>query len=148
MNMNYCCSTWKTSYFFALLYTLQRFFLKENSEWGQLKKKYHCCWVECRQFLSGFFSMKNEQRIKSKTWRHWPVKSTVFCCNVMSLFWNKCKSAQHFSRWIMNFWQVRAFIRICGEFVTVFYFCNFEKSLNNIGKEILYFHSAILCIFC
>ena len=72
--------------FFALLYTLQRFFLKENSEWGQLKKKYHCCWVECRQFLSGFFSMKNEQRIKSKTWRHWPVKSTVFCCNVMSLF--------------------------------------------------------------
>ena len=73
-------------FFFALLYTLQRFFLKENSEWGQLKKKYHCCWVECRQFLSGFFSMKNEQRIKSKTWRHWPVKSTVFCCNVMSLF--------------------------------------------------------------
>ena len=72
--------------FFALLYTLQIFFLKENSEWGQLKKKYHCCWVECRQFLSGFFSMKNEQRIKSKTWRHWPVKSTVFCCNVMSLF--------------------------------------------------------------
>ena len=32
------------------------------------------------------FFMKNEQRIKSKTWRHWPVKSTVFCCNVMSLF--------------------------------------------------------------
>ena len=72
--------------FFALLYTLQRFFLKENSEWGQLKKNITAAGWNVDNSCLAFFFMKNEQRIKSKTWRHWPVKSTVFCCNVMSLF--------------------------------------------------------------
>ena len=72
--------------FFCFALYITEILFKREFRMGSSEKKYHCCWVECRQFLSGFFFMKNEQRIKSKTWRHWPVKSTVFCCNVMSLF--------------------------------------------------------------
>ena len=63
--------------FLSALYTLQRFFLKENSEWGQVKKKYHCCWEECWQFRPAFFLWKMSRGL-SQNMRHWPVKSAAF----------------------------------------------------------------------
>ena len=77
--------------FFCFALYITEILFKREFRMGSSEKKISLLLGGMLTIPSGFFFMKNEQRIKSK---HETLTSSIssICCNAMSLFWNKCKS--------------------------------------------------------